>query len=103
VELGVGTRVPRRPKSLRAILKKQLLCDCLGLVTVMLHMRLCRFGRMVIRMVRMSGGCVRVMRSSFMIPRLVMFRGGAVVLCRAFEMLCCLVVVLGCLFRHISS
>jgi hypothetical protein len=68
---------------------------------MMLDMRLCCFSRMVIRMVRMSGGCVRVMRSSFMISRLVMFRGGAVMLGGAFEMLCCLMVVLGCLFRHI--
>jgi hypothetical protein len=69
----------------------------------MFHVSLCRFRRMMIRMMRVSTRGVSVMRSSFMISRFVVPRGVAMMLGRALQMFRCLMMVLGCLFRHSSS
>jgi len=69
----------------------------------MLHVKFCRLARMVIRMLRMSVSRVCVVSSCFVIARLVVLSGVAMMLRRACVALGCLVMVLGCLFRHVFS
>ncbi len=73
------------------------------LVPVVLGVRLCRF-RCVMRGVLMVPVCsVRVMRRRQMITGLVVFCGFAMVPGRVLVVLCCPMVMLGCLVGHKAS
>jgi hypothetical protein len=66
-------------------------------------MKLCCFGGMVICMLCVSVSRMCVMSGGFMIAGLMVSGRVAMMLRSARVVLCCLVMVLGCLFRHISS
>jgi hypothetical protein len=66
----------------------------------MFDMRLGRFRSVVHCMFVMTAGQVCMMSCRLLISRFVMFSGLLMVSCRVFVMLCCLVVMISCLFRH---
>jgi hypothetical protein len=68
------------------------------LVAVMCDVQLCRFGRVVGSVVQVALSGVRVVAGSFVVARLMMPSGFAMVPSRVFVMLCCLVMMFGCLF-----
>lgn len=71
-------------------------------MAVMLRMKLCRFGRMVRGMMRVSVRRVCMVRCCFVVARLVMLRGLPVMFRCVLVMLRCFMVVLGGLLRHDS-
>jgi hypothetical protein len=90
--------------TLRVHLNRKALCArSLRFVSVMLHMKLGCFGRMVSSVLRMSVSRVCVMSGRLVIARLVMLGGVPMMFRCACVVLRCLMMVFGCLFRHISS
>ena len=67
----------------------------------MFHMQLGRFRRMVSCMMMVSAGCMRVMSRSFVVACLMVPGRMAVMFRRALVVLRRLMMVLGCLLRHI--
>jgi hypothetical protein len=83
-----------------------VVCDKLGFsracLILLLDMRLCRFRSVVHCMLMMTTSEVCMMSGSLMFARFMVFSGFLVVSCRMFVMFRCLVMMFGCLFRHIS-
>jgi len=72
----------------------------LRFMSVMFHMRLCRFSSVVGCVVQMSLSRMCVVSRQLMIPRLMMLCGFAVVLAGMLQMVGCFVMMLCCLPRH---
>jgi hypothetical protein len=72
------------------------------LVSVMLHMQLGGFARVMHRLLVMPAGGMRVVRGRLVIAAIMMLRGFAMVTGGVLVMFRCLVMMLGCLLRHID-